>query len=257
MTQDEASTRPEAATAPDPRDAEAGVLAFLAQTELSSFERFSTDARFAESLEDTVGLGRLAWNGYGLFDSLAERIRELDREPLELMAPVHTAFQDFSRHTQPGDWYESLMKSLVVDGIFRDVNREMIAVLEGRSLEVATVVIDNTVAGDYLSSRLGEAVGDDEQLAARLALWGRRLVAESIHRGKTALLRSSAVHGARAAAGLLNADRSAATSDSAAASAAAAEPEDPAQASEAAVARIMSRVTEAHSRRMAALGLVA
>lgn len=196
----------------------ARILAFLALTELSSFERFSTDAQFAPNLEDKVALGGLAVAEYRLFEVLRQRLAALGFEAVALMEEMRAPLQAFTRQTRPGDWYESLMKSYVVDSIFRDVHREVITRLDEESRTVARAVVDHAAPAEYLHERLGEAVVADELLAGRLALWGRRLVAESIRRGRETLLQ--------------------------------ADPEAPA-------AQIMSSVTEAHSKRMASLGLVA
>ncbi|GAB3054869.1 ferritin-like fold-containing protein [Sediminivirga luteola] len=196
----------------------ARILAFLALAELSSFERFSTDAQFAPNLEDKVALGGLAVAEYRLFEVLRQRLAALGFEAVALMEEMQGPLQAFTRQTRPGDWYESLMKSYVVDSIFRDVHREVITRLDEESRTVALAVVDHTAPAEYLHERLGEAVAEDELLAGRLALWGRRLVAESIRRGRETLLQ--------------------------------ADPEAPA-------AQIMSSVTEAHSKRMASLGLVA
>ncbi|MDN5593357.1 MAG: ferritin-like domain-containing protein, partial [Brevibacterium sp.] len=52
---------------------------------------------------------------------------------------------------------------------------------------LAITILDDTRATDYVRNRLTADVAADTQLASRLALWGRKLVAETLGRGRNLL----------------------------------------------------------------------
>ncbi len=157
-------------------------LATLAYSELAAFERLATDAQFAPDVRDTVDLARMAGWCLAHFEDLDARITELGGDSVTLMEAARPSFAAFMERTKPTDWYESLMKGYVYDEILKDFARAALDQLDADSRAVATAVLDDTRPVEYLASRLGAAVAADQVLSSRLALWGRKLVAESLRR---------------------------------------------------------------------------
>lgn len=200
-------------------DASVTTLAIMSLSELSAFHRSATDAQYAPTVRDSIDLSRLAGQSLEHFESLAARIDELGGDVGAILEEAEPSYAAFRERTKPRDWYESLMKSYVYDGIMKDFSRAALEELDGESRSVATTTLDDTRADAYLRDRLSAAVAADQVLASRLALWGRKLVAETLHRVRELTLQF---------------------------------PRDSVVQSD-----VTSQVLSEHSRRMSALGLVA
>lgn len=157
-------------------------MATLAYSELAAFERSAQDAQFSPTVRDTVDLARIAGHALEHFERLAARIDELGGDAIALMEAAQPSFAAFGERTKPKDWYESLMKSYVYDEIMKDFARAGLDRLDDDSRSVATAVLNDTRVADSLAERLGHVVSGDQVLASRLALWGRKLVAETLRR---------------------------------------------------------------------------
>lgn len=200
---------------------DAATLALVAYGELTAFERMATNASTAVELDDTVTLSRLASHSFSHFEELSQRISESGQDVIELCRIFEQTFSVLAERTRPRDWYESLMKGFVFDGIMNDFYRMAADKLAEPEHSLAIAVLDDTRAADFVRNRLTADVGEDTQLASRLALWGRKLVAETLGRARHLLTDP-----------VLGID-------------------------EAVIVEAIPAVTANHSRRMSALGLVA
>ncbi|GAA1619320.1 MULTISPECIES: ferritin-like fold-containing protein [Brevibacterium] len=200
---------------------DAATLALVAYGELTAFERMATNASTAVELDDTVTLSRLASHSFSHFEELSQRISESGQDVIELCRIFEPTFSVLAERTRPRDWYESLMKGFVFDGIMNDFYRMAADKLAEPEHSLAIAVLDDTRAADFVRNRLTADVGEDTQLASRLALWGRKLVAETLGRARHLLTDP-----------VLGID-------------------------EAVIVEAIPAVTANHSRRMSALGLVA
>ncbi|MCD1284611.1 MAG: ferritin-like fold-containing protein [Brevibacterium sp.] len=200
---------------------DAATLALLAYGELTAFERMATNATTAVHMDDKVILARLASQSFANFEELSQHISHLGQDVIELSRHFEPTFTVLAERTRPRDWYESLMKGFVFDGIMNDFYRTAVDELREPGYSLAVAILDDTRATDYVRNRLTSDVAVDTQLASRLALWGRKLVAETLGRARNLL--TDPVLG-------INEDL---------------------------VVEAIPAVTANHSRRMSALGLVA
>jgi hypothetical protein len=215
------------------RDAVIDLLAALAYGELTAFERLADDASFAPTISDKAALAAMAVAEYNHFALLVTRLRELGASPEEAMEPFVDALEAFHERTAPGDWLEGLVKAYVGDGIAEDFYREVSAYLDPSTRELVLEVLEDTGHSEFAVDRVRAAIDLDPKLAGRLALWGRRLVGEALSQAQ----RVAAERDALASLLVGGVDRPGA---------------DLAE-----VGRMFARLTENHTRRMAALGLSA
>lgn len=199
----------------------AATLALLAFGELTGFERMATNATIAVHMDDKVTLARLASQSFANFEELSQHIDEMGQDVIELCQHFEPTFSVLAERTRPRDWYESLMKGFVFDGIMNDFYRTAVDELAEPRYSLAVAILDDTRATDYARNRLTDEVAVDTQLASRLALWGRKLVAETLGRARSLL--TDPILG-------IDEDR---------------------------VVELIPAVTSNHSKRMSALGLVA
>lgn len=215
------------------RQAVVDLLGVLAYGELTAFERLADDAAFAPTIADKAALAAMAVAEYHHFALLRDRLVQLGAAPELAMEPFAEALESFHERTAPGDWLEGLVKAYVGDGIAEDFYREVSAYLDASSRDLVLEVLEDTGHSEFAVDRVRAAIADDPRLAGRLALWGRRLVGEALSQAQ----RVAAERDALASLLVGGIDRPGA---------------DLAE-----VGRMFARLTENHTRRMAALGLSA
>jgi hypothetical protein len=166
---------------------DAATLALLAYGELTDFERMATNATTAADLDDKIILARLASQSFANYEQLSQHIDQMGQDVVELCRHFEPTFSTLAERTRPRDWYESLMKGFVFDGIMSDFYRTAVNELAEPGYSLAIAILDDTRASEYARNRLISEVAEDTQLASRLALWGRKLVAETLGRARSLL----------------------------------------------------------------------
>jgi hypothetical protein len=216
---------------PEYKQAVIDMLGAIAYGEISAFERLAEDARMAPTLVDKVAMAQMASTEFRHLQLLAERLTELGADPYESMAPFTRALDEWHERTTPADWYESLVKAYVGDGMAADFYREIAAYLDSRTRELIISSLEDAGQSAFVVDRVRAAIAADPKLGGRLALWGRRLMGEA----------------------LTQAQRVAAERD--ALSVVLAGGVDRPGLDLAAIGRMFTRLTERHAERMSGLGL--
>jgi hypothetical protein len=207
------------------------LLGVLAYGELTAFERLAEDAAMAPTLGDKAALATMASAEMGHFTRLHDRLLELGVDPDAAMEPFRDTIDAFHRHTRPADWFEGLVKAYVGDGLAADFYREVAAYVDVGTRELILTTLDDTGHSEFVVPRVRQAVASDNRVSGRLALWGRRLVGEALSQAQQVV----AQHDELSALLAGGSDRPGMDL--------------------AAIGRMMARLTERHSERMAALGL--
>ncbi len=215
---------------PHYRDAVVDLLGALAYGELAAFERLAEDAKLAPSLKDKAELAKMASAEFHHFEKLRDRLTEIDAEPAEAMQPFATALDAFHQQTAPSDWLEGLVKAYVGDSIASDFYREVAVRLDTDTKDLVLTVLADTGHADFAVEKVRAAIEADPRVGGRLALWARRLMGEALSQAQRVVAERDALS-TMLVGGL-------------------ADGFDLAE-----VGRMFSRITEAHTKRMAALGL--
>jgi tRNA-(MS[2]IO[6]A)-hydroxylase (MiaE)-like len=215
------------------RDAVVDLLGALAYGQLTAFSRLASDADLAPTLAAKAELAGMAVAEFGYFEALEQRLRAIGADPEAAMDPFVSAIDAFHERTAPSDWLESLVKAYVGDGIAMDFYREISAYLDPATHDLATRVAAGSGQAEFAVREVRAAIVADPRLSGRLALWGRRLVGEALSQAQ----RVAADRDGLTALMVGTADRPGA---------------DLAE-----LVKMFGRLTESHSRRMAALGLSA
>lgn len=217
---------------PQYRAAVVDLLGALAYGELAAFERLAEDAKLAPTLADKAELAKMASAEFHHFEQLRDRLAAVGAEPTEAMDPFVAALDGFHRQTAPSDWLEGLVKAYVGDSIASDFYREVAARLDGDTRRLVLGVLDDTGHASFAVEKVRAAIEADPRVGGRLALWARRLMGEALSQSQRVV-----------------ADRDALSTMLVGGVA------DGFDLAE--VGRMFSRITEAHTKRMAALGLAA
>ena len=218
---------------PQYREAVIDLLAAIAYGEISAFERLAEDAKLAPTLEDKVAIATMASAEFGKVAALHARIQKLGADPFAAMAPFRDAIDLFHQHTAPSDWFESLIKAYVGDGLADDFYREIAAFLDTETRDLVVASLDDEGHAAFVVGRVRAAIGADPRLAGRLALWGRRLMGEALTQAQRVAAERDALS-ALLAGGV-----------------------DRPGLDLAAIGRMFTRITERHAARMEELGLSA
>jgi hypothetical protein len=185
----------------------------------------------APTLEDKVAIATMASAEFGKVAALHARIAELGTDPFAAMAPFRDAIDLFHAHTAPSDWFESLIKAYVGDGLADDFYREIAAFLDADTRDLVVASLDENGHAAFVVGRVRAAIRADPRLGGRLALWGRRLMGEALTQAQRVAAERDALS-ALLAGGV-----------------------DRPGLDLAAIGRMFTRITERHAARMEELGL--
>ncbi|MCK9792381.1 ferritin-like domain-containing protein [Isoptericola sp. 4D.3] len=206
------------------------LVGLAAYTELAAFGLLASRSADAPDLATRQTLATAAGEALGRQQRLLHLV---DGGAAAVMAPFDGALADFDARTSPSSWAEGLLKGVVGLGVAQDLCRELSQGLPGGADAYRGAVGDLPMR-DAATAVLAEAASADAVLAARLALWGRRVVGEAL--GLVPVL--LAAHPPLAALG-------AAAREAAAEQGASVQP------------WLVSRLTAEHTRRMDRIGLAA
>lgn len=215
------------------RQAVVDLLGVLAYGEITAFSRLASDADLAPTLAAKAALGRMAVQEFRHYERLRDRLVELGADPEAAMEPFVVAVDAFHERTAPQTWLEGLVKAYVGDGIASDFYREISAFLDPATHALVTNVVEDGGQGEFVVREVRAAIEADPKVAGRLALWGRRLVGEALSQAQ----RVAADRDGLAALLVGSPDRPGADLGE--------------------LVRMFGRLTDGHTRRMAALGLAA
>lgn len=218
---------------PDYRRGVVELLGVLAFGEISACERLVADAQLAPDLRSKVEVATMAAAEFAHFEALRDRLVEMGEDPFAAMDPFEATFTDFHRKTRPADFLEGLVKAYVGDGLAADFYREIAAYLDPSTREIVVETLSGTGHSEFVVEQVRAAIERDPRVGGRLALWGRRLMGEALRQAQVLVAERDALT-AVLAGGV----------------------ETPGL-DLTAISRMFTRITEAHTERMARLGLAA
>ncbi|MGW0804375.1 ferritin-like fold-containing protein [Nonomuraea sp. NPDC002799] len=202
------------------------LLGVLAYAELSAYARMTEDAAtLAPSLGDRAELSRLAVTEYAHFRLLRDRLVALGADPDAAMSPFVEALDAWHAQTRPGDWLQALVKTYVGDGIALDFYREAARHLDPSIAELVDEVLVDEGRSRFAVEGVRAGIEAEPAAAARLALWGRRLVGEALSQGQQVASARPELAQLLVESGQVD------------------------------ISRLFATLTEAHGKRMAAMGI--
>lgn len=238
---DAAEPRPEPPADPsaeEPRDAlyHEGVvdlLGVLAYAELSAFSRLAADSEMAPKQPLKAQLAGVAVAEFHHYERIVRALTELGADPELAMAPFVPAIDSFHERTKPATWLEGLVKAYIGDGLAADFYREIARYVDEPVRGIVLTSLEDAERADFVVHVVREAIKEDPRVAGRLALFGRRMLGESLTQAQQVAVErdglAALVVGGNGRPG----------------------------ADLAEVARMFARLTDRHTERMSRLGLAA
>jgi hypothetical protein len=211
----------------DLRPEPVALLGRTAYLQLSLFEFATTLAGRATELKDREAITRIAAALLERHTSIVTMLEDHGVDGATAMQPYTDEIDRYWRRLGETAWIEAVLTLHLATGILDDFFAQLGEGLPGRDGERYPALLQRDIGHDVLAGLLAEAIAQDRRTTSRLALWGRRLV------GDTLLLARSALGAARDTSGV------------------------PATTDERRVEPVLTELIAAHTRRMDGLGLTA
>jgi hypothetical protein len=155
-------------------------LGQAAYAQLAVFETLSRAVSLAPTAASKEAISRVAALSLARHHGLAAEIRRKGHEPGEVMAPFASTIDDYARTTLGADWYETLVTCYVASGLLNDFQRQLAAGLPGEVSARVTQLLSGDDGHAFIVTELRAAIDSNPRLASRLAMWGRRLVGDTL-----------------------------------------------------------------------------
>ena len=216
---------PQATVRVDLHEVMPDLLPYLGQAAYLQLEQFQTLSRVAADT-DALGAKEVVSGAAGLalskHQGIVAEIRRRGDAPADVMRPFAEEIEGFRALLVGSDWRETLLAALMTGGLLDDFFIRLAGGLPGDVGPRIQQLLGSDSGQEALLDVLRGEIAADPQLGSRLAMWGRRLV------GDTLLVARSALH--------LSGNRA---------------------ADEERIEPIFTELIAAHTRRMDALGLTA
>nr|WP_245189999.1 ferritin-like fold-containing protein [Leucobacter exalbidus] len=160
-----------------------GILPFLGMTAYLQLELYEAATRAvsgAATLQAKNVLAHVAGQTLAKHQRLTQEMRDRGHEPHTLMAPYARVIDAYVERIETGDWHQHVLSLYLVGGLFDDFFATLAQGLkDGFRSEAISILQSETGRGEVKELLEGELAADDA-LGSWLALWGRRLVGDTL-----------------------------------------------------------------------------
>lgn len=162
-------------------------LGQAAYLQLAVFETASLAVGTAPTSRGKDAMSRVARSSLTKYEGLVHELERAGLDPVQTMERYARRMEDFRKVTAGGDWFESLVTSYVTAGLLDDFFARLAAGLPDDVSERIAALLDPGLRASPIVDELLEAIRRNPRLASRLALWGRRLVGDTLLVARSAL----------------------------------------------------------------------
>lgn len=156
-------------------------LSRAAYVQLALFEMASRAMSTAPDAAGKNALSGVATRSLAKYEGLVAEMRRAGEDPERTMQRSAREIDAFRRDTEGADWFEQLVSSYVIGGFLDDFFVRLAAGLADADAGRRVASLLATPSGDEATiAQLQQAMQADPPLASRLALWGRRLVGDTM-----------------------------------------------------------------------------
>ena len=162
-------------------------LGQAAYLQLSIFETLTGCLDNAPSTAAKEAVSEIAAVSLTKHRGLVAEIERRGDDAGTVMAPYSQRIDEFRRTTLGADWHETLITCYVTAGILDELFVSLAAGLPGDYPAKMTALLSGDEESQLLASMLRDAIDANPHLASRLAMWGRRLVGDTLLMARAAL----------------------------------------------------------------------
>jgi hypothetical protein len=167
-------------------------LGHAAYLQLSFFESLSQALHSAPTLEAKERMARVAGLALEKHRRLVDEINRRGDDPALLMQPFAPGVDLFRYETRGNDWYEVLVTHYVTVGLLEEFFEQLAVGLGRDELARVTDILELDSGTALVVEELQRGLEHNPQLGSRLALWGRRLVGDTLLLARAALTTTDA-----------------------------------------------------------------
>ena len=169
----------------------ARLLGQAAYLQLTIFENLSRAVATAPTMEKKAAISGAASLSLAKYHALTAEIERHGLTAAAVMDPNRSAIDRFQRLTQGSDWFEALTSCYVTAGFLDDFFMRLAAGLPADTATRVTAIMRAENGEKLIGKELLAAIAANPRLASRLAMWGRRLVGDTMLVARAALATSS------------------------------------------------------------------
>ena len=162
-------------------------LGRAAYVQLTIFETLSRAVSTAPSTAAKALIGQAAEYSIAKHRALADEITRTGGSVAEAMEPYTKPVDDFDRRTRGADWHETLVTAYLSGGFLDDFYARLAAGLPAQERARIEAIYRDRAGEAVLVEQLTNDLADNPRLASRLAMWGRRLVGDTMLVARSAL----------------------------------------------------------------------
>jgi hypothetical protein len=174
------------------------LLPYLGQAallQLLAFETYSGIVCGVSSLAVKEAVAQCAGAALGRYQGLVAEIRRRGDDPISVMQPFAGMTAAFRTVITGVDWRESLLGACVAFGLLDDFFIRLAEGLPGEFGPRSAQLLASNTGPDATVRVLRAEIEADPTLASQLAMWGRRLVGDTLLVARSALHLSDNGHG--------------------------------------------------------------
>lgn len=153
-------------------------LGQLAYLQLSQFEILTNELKFSPNTAYKAELSEAAAKNFEKYRAISKTISALAVDPTDAMDPFIERIETFHSRTAGVDWHETIIKIYLVSGLLDDFYKRLAIGLDASLRVSVEKALSDTSFEKFAKRVLLESMQADPQLAARMALWGRRLMGD-------------------------------------------------------------------------------
>lgn len=162
-------------------------LGRAAYVQLMLFENLSRALSSAPTTSSKATIGRAAELSIGKHRMLVDEITRAGGSAAAAMEPATKVVDYFERATHGADWYETLVTCYLTAGFLDDFFARLARGLPSDVAARIAAIYAGESGEKALAGLLIEAIDSNPRLSSRLAMWGRRLVGDTMLVARSAL----------------------------------------------------------------------
>lgn len=166
-------------------------LGKAAYLQLMIFENLGRAISTAPTTQAKTALGQAAAYSLAKYQGLTTEIERQGEVPAEVMQPAARTIDRFQAATRGTDWYEAVATCYLTAGFLDDFFLALAAGLPGSAASRVSEVLGGASGEKLIATELLAAIAANPTLGARLALWGRRLVGDTMLVARSSLALSA------------------------------------------------------------------
>ncbi|WGD36387.1 ferritin-like fold-containing protein [Lysinibacter sp. HNR] len=170
-----------------------GIIPYLGLVSYLQLEIYEAASRAVADAPDLVAKEVLS-NAAGLslnkYKEFAAELRRRQRDPATVMEPYSHSINRYTDRVSPANWNELLLLVYLCGGFFEDFFSQLARGLDDKYGDSAAEILSSDSGRSEVAMLLERAIRDNPKNGDRLALWGRRLVGDSLLVARSTLVLS-------------------------------------------------------------------